>query len=68
MIRFFAPWKRKDAPSHRKHPLGDVEVARRRREALRRRHEAFGSPPMSELEVAMRYGVVEAERAAAGRG
>ena len=63
MIRFFAPWKRRDAlprfdPSDR-----PVDVARRRTEALRRRQEAFGSPPMSEWEQVAMYGAVEAERA-----
>ena len=49
--------------AHAKHAPREVEVARRREEARRRRQEAFGSPPLSELEVDMRYGAVEAERA-----
>ena len=66
MIRFFAPWKRKDAPPHRLHTPRPVDVAQRHTEALRRRQEAFGSPPLSELEVDMRYGAVEVERRLAG--
>lgn len=60
MFRLF----RRKAIAPRANPSArPVEVARRREEARRRRQEAFGSPPLSELEVDMRYGAVEAERA-----
>lgn len=66
VIRLFAPWKRKDALP-RFHPSArPVDVARRHEYAERMRAECLHGPPLSELEVAMRYGAVEAERRLAG--
>jgi hypothetical protein len=62
-VTFFTRFRRKAIAPHAKHRPREVEVARRREEARRRRQEAFGSPPLSELEVDMRYGAVEQERA-----
>lgn len=64
IARRVARWfgKRKDALPLVEPTRRPVDVARRRSEALRRRQEAFGSPPLSEWEVDMRYGAVEAER------
>ena len=46
----------------RRQRLAQAERDRRRRTEEEARREALGSPPLSELEVDMRYGAVEAER------
>jgi hypothetical protein len=65
-MTFFGRFRRKGAIPRAQQNMRPVDVAQRHTEALRRRQEAFGSPPLSELEVAMRYGAVEAERRLAG--
>lgn len=65
-MTFFGRFRRKRVIPRAQQNTRPVDVAQRHTEALRRRQEAFGSPPLSELEVAMRYGAVEAERRLAG--
>ena len=60
--RLYARLSGRRAVAHANHRLSDVEVWRRRRQAEAWRSLAWDSPPLSELEVDMRYGAVEAER------
>lgn len=65
-MTFFGLWKPRHGIPRHKQTTRQVDVAWRHDEALRRRHEAFGSPPLSEWEREAAYGAVEAERRLVG--
>lgn len=65
-MTFFGRFRRKRVIPRAQQNTRPVDVAQRHEQAERWRRLLAESPPLSELEVAMRYGAVEAERRLAG--